>query len=174
MSKFSPPQPEESVSVNVVPLVDIMFLLLLFLMIGGDMSHRESTELQLPAADKAVEADRESSKEDRYAVINIHPLKDSLNPLDPTYRDLTNWSFAIGGEEHRDYFELLEKLKVIADTKREAEAVAGVSPPKYLSAVKISIRADKSSPYAMIQLAMTACAMADLYKIEVGAAKPAK
>jgi biopolymer transport protein ExbD len=173
MSKITPPAPEESVAVNVVPLVDIMFLLLLFLMIGGDMSHRESTELQLPQADRAVEADRESGKDDRYAVINIHPLKD-LPPTDPTYRELTNWSFAIQGNEYGDYWTLLDQLKVIADTKREEQPVPGVSPPKYLSAVKISIRADKTSPFRMIQDAMTACAMADLYKIEVGAAKPAK
>ena len=176
MSKMAPPAPEESVAVNVVPLVDIMFLLLLFLMIGGDMSHRESTELQLPQADRAVDADRETSATDHYAVINIHPMKDALSAADtmaPWYRDVANWSFAIGGVEFADYPALLEQLKVIADIDRETVPVPGVSPPKYLSAVKISIRADKTSPYVMVQNAMTACAMADLYKIEVGAAKPA-
>lgn len=182
MSKFAPPTPEESVSVNVVPLVDIMFLLLLFLMIGGDMSHRESTELQLPVADKAQTADRDTDKGDRYVVINIHPVKDALTESDRLalwFRDMANWQFAIAGVEYPDYWTLLEGtatapgLKTISETKKEDDPITGTNPPKYLSAVKVSIRADKDSPYGMIQQAMQACAGADLYKIEVGAAQPA-
>jgi biopolymer transport protein ExbD len=182
MSKFAPPAPEESVAVNVVPLVDIMFLLLLFLMVGGDMSHRESTEVQLPQADKAVEANRDVGDE-RYAVINVHPVKDPKDDSDRQaqwFREIANWQFAIGGVEYRDYWSLLDGqgeqmpgLKVIAAQKLEETPLPGTNPPKYLSAVKITIRADKSSPYGMIQQAMQACAEAGLYKIEVGAAKPA-
>src|SRR6185503_11734558 len=98
--KHGAPTVEESVAVNVVPLVDIMFLLLLFLMIGGDMSHRESTELMLPLADRATEADRETSGEDRYAVINIHPVRDPANDADRStqwFHDIKNWQFAIIG-----------------------------------------------------------------------------
>lgn len=180
MGKFQPPQPEESVSVNVVPLVDIMFLLLLFLMVGGDMSHRESTELELPTADKATEADRETDAEDRYVVINIHPLQDLKSEADrmaPWFRDPANWSFAIGGVEYPDYFALVDQLSIVGAMKAEDVPVPGTNPPRYLSAVKVSIRADKSSPYGMIQHAMQACAAATpnpLYKIEVGAAKPAE
>jgi len=182
MGKFAPPAPEESVAVNVVPLVDIMFLLLLFLMVGGDMSHRESTEVQLPQADKAVEANRDVGEE-RYAVINIHPVKDPTSDQDRLagwFRDITNWQFAISGVEYRDYWTLLDGqgeqapgLKVVAAQKLEETPLPGTNPPKYLSAVKITIRADKSAPYGMIQQAMQACAEAGLYKIEVGAAKPA-
>src|SRR5688572_26847893 len=127
MSKFAPPAPEESVSVNVVPLVDIMFLLLLFLMIGGDMSHRESTELLLPLADKATPADRDAEGK-RYCVINIHALKDPPSDAErtaPWYRDRANWSFAISGEEFADYFALVDKLKVIASTDLEEKPIEG-------------------------------------------------
>ena len=182
MGKFAPPAPEENVAVNVVPLVDIMFLLLLFLMVGGDMSHRESTEVQLPTADKAVEASTGDQGE-RYAVINIHPVKDPTSEADLSaqwFREIANWQFAISGQEYRDYWSLLDGmgeqapgLKVIAAQKLEEQALPGTNPPKYLSAVKITIRADKNSPYGMIQQAMQACAEAGLYKIEVGAAKPA-
>jgi biopolymer transport protein ExbD len=175
MSKFAPPAAEENVAVNVVPLVDIMFLLLLFLMVGGDMSHRETTEVQLPQADKAVEANRDVGEE-RYAVINIHPVKDPTSENDrlaPWFREIANWQFAIGGVEYRDYFALVDQLKIVAEQKLEEAPLPGTNPPKYLSAVKITIRADKSSPYGMIQQAMQACAEAGLYKIEVGAAKPA-
>jgi biopolymer transport protein ExbD len=174
MSKFAPPAVEESVSVNVVPLVDIMFLLLLFLMIGGDMSHRESTELLLPLADKATPADRDAEGK-RYCVINIHALKDPASDADrtaPWYRDRANWSFAIAGEEFADYFALVDRLKVISSTDLEEKPIEGTRD-KFLSKVFVTIRADKSAPYGMIQEAMQACSEALLYKIEVSAAQPA-
>ena len=175
MSKFAPPQPEENVAVNVVPLVDIMFLLLLFLMVGGDMSHRESTEVQLPQADKARESNPEVG-DARYSIINIHPVKDPTSENDRLaqwFREPSNWQFAIQGVEYPDYFALLDQLKIVAEQKLEETPLPGTNPPKFLSAVTVTIRADKASPYGMIQQAMQACAETGLYKIEVGAAKPA-
>jgi biopolymer transport protein ExbD len=172
MSKMAPPAPEESVAVNVVPLVDIMFLLLLFLMIGGDMSHRESTEVQLPQADRATESNPDLG-DARYCIVNVHPKNDSMDVNGDSARDPANWQFAIAGIEYPDYWSLVDQLKVIGETKLEDTPVEGTKPPKYLSAVLVTLRADKHAPYAMIQLAMMACAEAGLYKIEVGAAKPA-
>jgi biopolymer transport protein ExbD len=172
MGKFSPPAVEESVSVNVVPLVDIMFLLLLFLMIGGDMSHRESTVLQLPQADKARESNPDLG-DLRYCIVNIHTKHDSMDRSDPAYGLVENWQYAIAGVEYPDYFALLDRLKVISQTKLEEKAIEGSKPPHYLSAVLVTIRADKDAPYKLVQDAMMACSQADLYKIEVGAAKPA-
>jgi biopolymer transport protein ExbD len=171
MGKHAPPAPEENVAVNVVPLVDIMFLLLLFLMVGGDMSHRESAELQLPLADKATEAKKD---EDNYVVINVHPIRDPSNDQDRLtqgFRDISNWQFGISGIEYKTYWELVDKLKEVAMRKLEDTPLPGTKD-KYLSAVTVTIRADKSAPYGMIQLAMQACSEALLYKIEVGAAKP--
>ena len=51
--------------------------------------------------------------------------------------------------------------------------VAVIPSMTFLSAVTVTIRADRSAPYGMIQFAMQACSEALLYKIEVGAAKPA-
>src|SRR6185295_1646318 len=108
MSKRSPPAVEESVAVNVVPLVDIMFLLLLFLMIGGDMSHRESTELMLPQADRAQEADR--------------AVKDPTSDVDRTaawFRERLNWQFAIAGDDYPDFWRLVDRLKEVAERQKE-------------------------------------------------------
>src|SRR5690242_3559329 len=116
MSKFAPPMPEESVVVNVVPLVDIMFLLLLFLMIGGDMSHRESTELQLPQADRATDQKTDIGKDEKYAIINIHSKRDAVTEGDreqPWYKALDNWEFAIQGVGYPDYWSLVDQLKVV-------------------------------------------------------------
>ena len=163
------PAPEESVAVNVVPLVDIMFLLLLFFMLGADMSHRESVELLLPEADKAVDQKTEVGQA-KYTVINISAVRDMNSEAER--RDEANWMFSISGKDFPDYFALVEELKVIADLEREKTPVAGTSPPIYLSAVTATIRSDKAAPYGMIQKAMQACSSVGLYMIEVGAARP--
>ena len=41
---------KEDISPNVVPMIDIMFLLLLFFMLGADMSQREAIEISIPRA----------------------------------------------------------------------------------------------------------------------------
>ena len=172
MSKFAPPSPEEAVTVNVVPLVDIMFLLLLFLMVGGDMSQRETAELQLPLADRATDSTKD---ELYYCVLNIHPKRDPNSDADrltQEFRDISNWQFGISGIEYQDFFSLVDQLNIVAERKREDVPLQGTKD-KYLSAVTVTIRADKSAPYGMIQFAMQACSEALLYKIEVGAAKPA-
>src|SRR6185295_13601415 len=144
MSKHAPPAVEESGAVNVVPLVDIMFLLLLFLMIGGDMSHRESTEVMLPQADRATESNPDLG-DTRYCIINVHPVNDNMDRADPRYGLQENWQFAIAGVEYPDYWSLVDRLKIIGETKLETEPIEGTKPPKYLSAYLVTLRADKDS-----------------------------
>src|SRR5581483_227892 len=46
---------DSAVAPNLVPMVDVMFLLLLFLMVGADMGDRQLEEVRLPVAKTAVE-----------------------------------------------------------------------------------------------------------------------
>src|SRR5262245_25090100 len=62
MSKFSTPAAEESVGCNLIPMIDIMFLLLLFFMLGADMTQRELAAVVLPKADKCKEDDANKAK----------------------------------------------------------------------------------------------------------------
>ena len=51
MARKHGPSVKEDVTANLIPMIDIMFLLLLFFMLGADMSQRELAELVLPLAD---------------------------------------------------------------------------------------------------------------------------
>jgi biopolymer transport protein ExbD len=173
MSKFKPPAVEENISPNLIPMIDIMFLLLLFFMLGADMSQREMTDVMLPEASQVQEVSNVAAAGAEYLTVNVHPVNDSAAEAARTgeaWRSDENWRFAIRSREYTSE-TLLDALKLEADRKRETEPVAGTN--KYLSAVFVTIRADKSAPYGMIQRAMTLCALADLYKIDVSAAKPA-
>src|SRR6187549_1732303 len=54
MHKRKAPPLKEDISPNLIPMIDIMFLLLLFFMLGADMGHRELEDVRLPVAAQAT------------------------------------------------------------------------------------------------------------------------
>src|SRR6185295_4907175 len=64
---------QEDLSPNLIPMIDIMFLLLLFFMLGADMGHRELADVVLPKATSTKE-DKESKgqKIDRLTINVYH------------------------------------------------------------------------------------------------------
>src|SRR5215510_3058419 len=55
------------VNPNLIPMIDIMFLLLLFFMLGADMGHRELETVRLPQAENATK-DTKQDKEGRVMI----------------------------------------------------------------------------------------------------------
>ena len=47
-------QAQNTISPNIIPMVDIVFLILLFFMLGADMGQRELEEVVLPQAEAAT------------------------------------------------------------------------------------------------------------------------
>ena len=58
MRKRAKPTVKEDVTCNLIPMVDIMFLLLLFFILGADMTQREQADLVLPTASEIKEDDK--------------------------------------------------------------------------------------------------------------------
>lgn len=138
---------QEDVSPNLIPMIDIMFLLLLFFMLGADMGQRELEEVKLPTARA------EEDKADTRLTINVAhgPPHCGLFNAGRVCREDSHWSLKIRGVEYKDSNVLVAHLKAQGDTP-------------------VMIRADAASPYGHAQRAMHACAEAGLYKISVGAA----
>ena len=166
---------QEDVSPNLIPMIDIMFLLLLFFMLGADMGQRELAEVVLPDADKAKEEKKEIPPEGRVTVNVYHRPVTSLYPC-PDYdakgrvcRNHDHWLIGIKGKEYTTA-TLKKPLDDFANQKREATPPApGMKP---LSQSFVMVRADNKAPFGFVQRVIEACAAAGLYKIEVGAAKP--
>src|SRR5262249_32354000 len=125
MGKFSPPPIEESVTPNLIPMIDIMFLLLLFFMLGADISQRELTEVILPQADQVQETSNVAETGAQYLTVNIHPKNDAAaDSTGPEGRDEANWLFAIRGQEFTAA-TLPDQLELEADRAIEPEIVDG-------------------------------------------------
>jgi biopolymer transport protein ExbD len=169
----SKPSITEDVTPNLIPMIDIMFLLLLFFMLGADMGQRELEDVKLPDARMATkDPPRAPSQQDDRLTINIYhryanEVACAAYAAHRTCREASHWRTGIRGDDYTDYGRLVAKL--------QAEA-KGAPDPKNpnVSARRVMIRADAAAPFGLVQRAMNACALVRIYKLECGAAEPPK
>jgi biopolymer transport protein ExbD len=173
--KREKPEVKEDISPNLIPMIDIMFLLLLFFMLGADMGQREKEELILPNADKVKEEDKARHQGEFLTTINIHhsPDKGVVCPIADNggiCRDESHWKWAISGHDYNKD-TIKPQLQILADLN--LQSAPDPIAKKKLSERKVLIRADKDAPYGDVQKVIEYCGVAGMYKIEIGAAKPA-
>jgi len=159
------PQIQETLAPNLIPMIDIMFLLLLFFMLGADMGQRELEEVRLPRADNLTK-----DEQDERLVINAHHRSDascSALARRDTCRDQAHWKIAIKAKDCTDPADLAATLQLETAATRHLDPTG-----RSISDRKVMIRADAAAPYALAQRAMNVCAEQGIYRIQVGAAKP--
>lgn len=174
MHKRKKPEVEESISPNLIPMIDIMFLLLLFFMLGADMSQREMEDVVLPVANQVKKDDNIKDEGVQYTTINIHHVPDDNAPC-AVYanggicREEGHWKWAIRG---KDYTKDTLKAQLEIEAKMNMETEPDPVAKKLLSARNVLIRADGAAPYGDIQKVIELCGAVGIYKVEVAAAVP--
>jgi len=159
---------QESIAPNLVPMVDIVFLILLFFMLGADMGQRELEEVYLPTA-RDVQEDKPDEKKGELPRINVNVYHSYPGQGEcPNYgpekvcAEETHWRIGIRGHDYTP-----ESIK---DVLRNVGVRIPVRSVTKLSKRKLMIRADASALYGYVQKVMNSCAEVGLYKIEIGAA----
>src|SRR5262245_30035966 len=159
MSRRKPPTVKEDVTCNLIPMIDIMFLLLLFFMLSADMTQREFEDVVLPSADQVQEGEKSKNGEEM-TTVNIYHRADSATFTCPLYahgsvcRDPSHWLIGIRSQEFtRD--TIREQLKIEAEASLEAEIDPATN--KRMSARKVIIRADHLAPYGDVQKVLQYC-----------------
>ena len=155
-------QAAEHVNPNLIPMIDIMFLLLLFFMLGADMGHRELEDVRLPKASKATEENPHNG--DHRLTINAHHRNDlrcSTYENQRICRIDNHWKIAFRGKD------CTEPAALALALDKSSSPEEGL-----LSERRVMIRADAGAPFGLAQRAMNVCATKGIYKIEVGAAVP--
>jgi biopolymer transport protein ExbD len=152
-------------------MVDVIFLMLLFLMVGADMGQRELEEVRLPVASTVKPVDPAGDLSSDALTVNVY----HDTPGGAVCRDYDDaslcprrehWSIGIKGTDYRSgqESELRAYLRRAAGEHRARE---GEAPE-----LRVLIRADRAALYELVQRAMNACGDAGIYKLEVGAASP--
>ena len=173
MSRFKAPEAEESIACNLIPMIDIMFLLLLFFMLGADMTQRERADLVLPKADQAQEDEKHKTEGETRTVVNVQHANGGVGCA--TYeakgicRQMDHWVYTI---RSGDYTLRTLEPQLLAEARADLEPEEPGAGGVRLSSRTILIRADQLAPYGDIQKLMELCAKVGLYKIEVAAARP--
>jgi len=145
--------PLNPLRILVVPLVDIMFLLLFFLMLGTDMSQRVTEDSKLPNWDSVKE---DPNKPEGYETTTVNLVGER-----------EDWHVVIAGEHYIDWEHLKIALHELAHQPGDEEA--GNAPGTYFSTRVIQLRAAAGAPYRLVQRLIQMCSNAGFYKIGVGA-----
>ena len=149
---------QTDMEMNMTPMIDVVFLLIIFFMIITDLTQQELEELQLPVAVEAVE-DKPDPNVTR-PIINIDH-DGTIKVKRETYYD----------PEDGDYSKLEGFL---ADQARKM-------PQKFDDKVKVNlpdnpllIRADQVTAFKELQKVMEICGKKgiQIWKVEIAAAQP--
>jgi len=145
--KDNEPEPLE---INMTPMIDVVFLLIVFFMIVVDLTQQDLVILQLPKAEFAVP---DKKPEKNRLTVNITWDKDTQKSTIKVKR----------------YEYSLDELKAwmfpIARSK--------IEPKTKFSKIPILIRCDKDAPFRKEQEVMQVCADKDIqiYKVMLAAAE---
>ena len=131
---------------NLVPLIDCVFLLLIFFMCSATMSKVDSSEVNLPVATNAAEQKEEPSLR---GVVNILP-NGTLTPKGEAVNDAR--PFMVFGELVDDN-----------GLQKSIEEHLKIEPN-----MKLYIRADRKVRFAMVRRAMQASAAAGVADVVFG------
>lgn len=173
-NRLKPPDVEDGLSCNLIPMIDIMFLLLLFFMLSADMSNRELEVMELAEADQVEEEKNEKGSEG-ITNVNIHHFSTGEGVkcvhynAKETCEDPGHWLISIRGNSY-DMTAIGAKLAEEAALEMEDAPLPGTT--KILSKRKAVIRSDGLASFGFVQKVMEGCGAAGIYKIEITAARP--
>ncbi len=134
------------VGIDMTPMIDVVFQLLIFFMLVSHMVQLERAQLQLPEADQAIPIEDSQNDDARQLIINVH--KDGRLEI---AQSTISWE------------QLQETLEHEAQISQDADSNA---------TRVVSIRADIEAPYRIIQRIMFECARKKIYRISFDAKKP--
>ena len=168
-------QGAEHTNPNLIPMIDIMFLLLLFFMLNADLSNREMESIAPPIARHAIKDDPAPGS-DRITV-NVHhdEEQDPKKPNCPAYangevcRNDAHWHISMSG---RRYDYTAEGLQRLGSALGELGKTHIEDPNTEISARPLIIRADRTAPYKLVQKVLEAAMVGRIYKIEISAGLP--
>jgi biopolymer transport protein ExbD len=171
---------EDSVYMNVIPMVDIMFLLLLFFMLTADFGSRELEVVELPSG-KTIKEDKMEEAKGRMNINIFHtPVTGDSAIQCPAFeakqpcREVSHWNVAIRGRRYGSKqleqwaLDRAYEHKKLKEGKSEAEARDKNVPTE----LRVMIRADWRAPFQFIQAVMERLSAAGIYKLEYGASEP--
>ena len=150
---------ETEMEMNMTPMIDVVFLLIIFFMIITDMSQADLEDLTLPTAHNATED--KPRPDDFRPVLNIH--------IDG--RIVAKRELLYDPEDDDDYKKLKAYLGDVADMREKEHFNKEEGTGPLIPGEALLIRADENTPFKYIQKAMEFCGLQDvqIWKVQLAA-----
>jgi biopolymer transport protein ExbD len=149
---------QETGEMDMTPMIDVVFNLLIFFMIVTDLSQKDLADLTLPLANHAVQ-DKADDPDDRI-FLNV----DQYGRI--KHRGVTITMDELG--------TVLDQAKRVYNLKKKAEGEDGmeeVAPGAFASKLYVLLRADRDTPWQHVQWLMTIMAEQKIYKLQFATKK---
>ena len=145
-------EPDNEVAMDMTPMIDIVFLMIIFFIIVSDMTQQDLAELKLPVAEQAVDDEAEQGR----MIINI--LKDGEVVI------------------KRIKYSTLDQPEAVAALRAylAAEVAKGEKDKgTTFSSRALLVRADKETKFKEVQKVMRICGEMgiQIYKVHLAAAQ---
>jgi biopolymer transport protein ExbD len=150
------PNATEDLELNMTPMIDVVFNLIIFFMVVTDLTQKEIENLTLP---KSTQAEEDKGDEtERRVIVNITKTED--------WDQSKNVDIKIKGVPYN-----LEKLKV--ELLKHAETKRDLEDPSSPSEIFVLIRCDEDIRWREVQWVMQACAdpAVRIYKLQFATRK---
>lgn len=140
----------EPLEINMTPMIDVVFLLIVFFMIVVDLTQKDLVQLQLPNSEMG-EPDKKPEKNR----ITVNITWDDKSESSEIYVKQRPYTL----DELKTWMYPIAKSRINKKTK--------------FSEIPILIRCDKDAPFRMVQQVMQICADKDIqiYKVLLAAAE---
>lgn len=132
------------VRANLTPMIDVVFLLIIFFMLVAQISRTRRVELDLP---ELREAQAGEATRDQQMIINVVPLAQSIGPGD---------AYRVGLRSYGSDNASLERLTI--ELRRSLDRQPETS---------VLLRADRTEPYERVHPAMEAARAAGFEQVEL-------
>ncbi|MHC4662394.1 MAG: ExbD/TolR family protein [Planctomycetota bacterium] len=146
---------EHKNELNMTPMIDVVFLLLIFFMVVSELSALDAEAMTLPWAEKAEPPEKTAARID-IVVVNV---------LKPKFADAEEpGEIRVRGKKY-DKRTLKEYLR------QAAQEVPLEDTRKRISSLKVLIRADMECRYEAVQVVFDSCQQNGIYKTELAGSK---
>lgn len=152
------------IDINMTPMIDVVFLLIIFFMIITDMTQQDLEELQLPIAETATED--KPNPDERRPIVNI-PHTGKIIVKRETYYDPER-----DDGKSEPYGEVKRYLATAAEMMPKEPLSEGASV--MLPDEPLLIRADESTAFKHVQKVMEICGTQgiQIWKVQLAVAVP--
>ena len=151
---------------NMTPMIDIVFQLIIFLMLATDFANAQLEPVNLPIA---TVAEPDSQPDPNRVMVNIShesPSDMACNQLEYDHEKLirtcnidAHWKIKVNGQEL---------------TQAQLKAILVVEGNMFGYDKPLMIRPDGGAPYRFLASVLQTVSEAKLWRVEIGARRPAK